>query len=145
MAIRSNRAGKNSVDAVSHPDLHISIRCVYRPLLLDRCNSIFQLALGGVVTASHASQVARGRPSLDCCCHLQRRRACKIGRKSRGFEQSQFDAKGFDLLRQTFLERFDCPFGGAIEADKGTATIPMPLETPMMGPLSYCRSKGSAA
>jgi hypothetical protein len=52
--------------------------------------------------------------------------------------------EALDLLRQAFVERFDGPFGGAIEADERHHHDPH-SETPSICPLPCCRSKGSAA
>jgi hypothetical protein len=56
-------------------------------------------------------------------------RGLEIGGVSARLEQAHLDAKVLDPSRQTFVEHCDRPFGGAIEADHGTATIP--LDTPI--------------
>lgn len=82
--------------------------------------SVVTAVLSGVLPLLYVARIPPGNPlpkiGMDVRprCDLKQRGARRIGRKGAGLEQGQLDGKAFDLLRQAFVERFDCPFGGAI-------------------------------
>ena len=50
--------------------------------------------------------------------HFQRLGATEISGVGPGLEHRNLNAESFDLFRQAFMESFDCPFRGTVEADE---------------------------